>query len=1195
MKPEGALLDPLKDLAEIDNLRTIVRGDSARLPKGTVSISGCGDSQKLHMIAGISGSVKCRIIVTYDDLRARAIADEFRLYDENTYLFPAKDLIFFQSDINSNDLVRDRVRAYRAMLEKDELTIVTTFAALMTRQLPVDNDSAVIKLEAGGTVNTTELASRLTYLGYERSAGAESPGQFSIRGDIIDIYDLTEDNPVRIETWGDDIESIRIYDPYSQRSIAPLEKVSIYPATEMLIDEDRLHEGVKRIMDDAGKRSDLFRKKFKTEEAARITQNAERLKEDLIELGRKLNLESYIEYFYPGETVSFPEWISSLFGEGVRYFADEPSRCAGQGRAIEAEFTESITSRLEKGYALPGQSNLIFSESLILENMESTGLVGLSVFASNDDELSPKYRVDIGGRNIQSYNGNSELLKKDLLSFKKRGYKTIIFSQSRTRAERMRDELAKDEIICSYIEDPGFVPETGSITIMYGYIERGFEYPMLKLAVIAENDIFGGRVRKKKRKKASTFSGTRISVLEDLHPGDYVVHETYGLGVYKSIEKIESGDSVKDYIKLEYAGGGVLYVLATELDMVQKYASSDIDKKPKVNRLGTKEWERTKTRARESAEGIAKDLVELYAKRQAASGFVYGPDTIWQREFEETFPFEETEDQLNAIRDTKADMESGKVMDRLICGDVGFGKTEIAIRAAFKAVQEGKQVACLVPTTILAQQHYATFTQRMKDFPVTIGLLSRFRTSKEIKNTISELKKGFVDIVIGTHRLLSEDVGFKDLGLLIIDEEQRFGVTHKEKIKKLRENVDVLTLSATPIPRTLEMSLAGIRDMSLLEEAPTDRQPIQTFVCEYNDEIVREAMSRELARGGQVYYLYNNVRTIPEHTEMLREALPGARIEYAHGQMKEKELEDVMYDFVNGDIDVLVSTTIIETGMDIPNVNTLIVYDADRFGLSQLYQLRGRVGRSSRIAFAFLMYRKNKILSEVAEKRLGAVREFTDLGSGYRIALRDLEIRGAGNILGKSQHGHLEAVGYDLYCKMLGEAVGRLKGEESPEEFTTVVNLDIDAYIPREYIFNEEQKLDMYKRIASIENENDLGEMKDELLDRFGKIPQCAENLLKVALMRRLGHRIYLTEIRGGRGEITFSFKADAKVDPLKIPEILRKHKKNLSVSANGKVPAFKYTYECETLVEKEEQNLIALTLGLLADMQVMVEAESKD
>ncbi|MBO4882703.1 MAG: transcription-repair coupling factor [Lachnospiraceae bacterium] len=1188
MKLNSALLDPLKDLADIDNLRTIVKGGSTRLPEGTVSVTGCGDSQKLHMIAGISPDVKCRIILTYDDLRARAIADEFRLYDENTFLFPAKDLIFFQSDINSNDLIRDRVRAYRALLEKESLTIVTTFAALMTKQIPVNNDSAVINLKEGGSVDTAEIASKLTFLGYERSAGAETPGQFAIRGDIIDIFDLTEDNPYRIETWGDDIESIRIYDPYSQRSIAPLESVSIYPASEMLIDEERMHAGLKHILADAEKQSEKLRKAFRTEEAARITRSAETLKEDLVEIGRKLNLESYLEYFYPDETLSFPEWIKSLFGKDVRYFADEPVRCIGQGRAVEAEFRESQTLRLEKGYALPKQADVLCSADSIIAGMEGAGFVGLSVFDSARDDFSPRYRYDIGGRNVQSYNGNSELLEKDLLSFKKRGYKTVIFSQSRTRAARMQSELEKDGIACSYREDLDQLLEDGTVTIMHGYIERGFEYPMLKLVVIAENDIFGGRIKKKKKKKASTFTGTRISVLEDLHPGDYVVHETYGLGVYKSIEKIASGDSVKDYIKLEYAGGGVLYVLATELDMVQKYASADIDKKPKINRLGTKEWERTKSKARASAEGIARDLVELYAKRQSVPGFVYGPDTIWQREFEETFPFEETEDQLSAIRDTKADMESGKVMDRLICGDVGFGKTEIAIRAAFKAVQEGKQVACLVPTTILAQQHFATFTQRMKDFPVSIGLLSRFRTTKEIKKTIDELRKGLVDIVIGTHRLLSDDVGFKDLGLLIIDEEQRFGVSHKEKIKKLRENVDVLTLSATPIPRTLEMSLAGIRDMSLLEEPPTDRQPIQTFVCEYNDEIVREAMSRELVRGGQVYYLYNNVRTIPEHTEMLRQALPNARIEYAHGQMKEKELEDVMYDFVNGDIDILVSTTIIETGMDIPNVNTLIIYDADRFGLSQLYQLRGRVGRSSRVAFAFLMYRKNKVLSEVAEKRLGAVREFTDLGSGYRIALRDLEIRGAGNLLGKTQHGHMEAVGYDLYCKMLGEAVGRLKGDDMPEDFTTVVNLDIDAFIPREYIFNEEQKLDMYKRIASIENENDMGDMRDELLDRFGKLPLSAENLLKVAYMRRLGHNVYLTEIKGGKGEVTFSFKADAKVNPSVIPEILAKHKKHLSFSANGRVPAFSYRYTPESLVEKEEQNLIALTLGLLEDMQIM-------
>lgn len=1188
MNPESAVLAPLSELAEIEKIRTIVRGGDSITKKGTVRISGLGDSQKLHMIAGISGSVKCRVIVTYDEIRAREIADDYRLYDKNTVLFPAKDLIFYQSDISSNDFVRDRIKTYRALLESDSVTIVTTFAALLTKQFPVNNDASVIKIKKGDQIDTSSLPARLTYLGYERSHAAESPGQFAIRGDIIDIFDLTSDNPYRIETWGDDVDSLRSFDPYSQRSVEELEEIVIYPASEMLMDDDRLKAGLDRIMKDAEKQSEKLRKMFKTEESARILKSAGTLKEDITELGRKMNLESYLLYFYPEETISFTKWLKDIFGEGVRYFADEPLRCIAQGRAVNLEFSESMMQRLEKGYALPGQTDLICHPEQILSEIDEAGLVGVSVFESEGEGFAPVYKFDAGGSNAQTYAGNVMLLEKDLKANQKLGYKTVIFSQSRTRARRMMDELAKDEITAAFTEDENAKLLPGSITIMYGYVGRGFEYPMLKFSVISENDIFGDRIRKKKRKKNHTYGGSRITSLDDLHPGDYIVHETYGLGIYRGIEKIATGDCVKDYIKLEYAAGGTLYVLATELDMVVKYASADVDKKPKINKLGTKEWERTKTKARASAEGVAKDLVELYAKRQSASGFVYGPDTVWQTEFEETFPFEETEDQLNAIRDTKSDMESSKVMDRLICGDVGFGKTEIAIRAAFKAVQEGKQVACLVPTTILAQQHFATFTQRMKDFPVTIGLLSRFRSTSEIKKTLSELGKGLVDIVIGTHRLLSEDVHFKDLGLLIIDEEQRFGVAHKEKIKKMRENVDVLTLSATPIPRTLEMSLAGIRDMSLLEEAPTDRQPIQTFVCEYNEEIVREAISRELARGGQVYYLYNNVRTILEHTARLREALPDARIEFAHGQMKERELEDVMYDFVAGDIDVLVSTTIIETGMDIPNVNTLIINDADKFGLSQLYQLRGRVGRSSRVAFAFLMYKKDKVLSEIAEKRLGAIREFTNLGSGYRIALRDLEIRGAGNLLGKSQHGHMEAVGYDLYCKMLGEAVGRLKGDEAVDDFSTIINLDIDAFIPREYIFNEEQKLDMYKRIASIENEADLSDMRDELLDRFGKVPLSAENLLRVALMRKLAHGIYLTEVRGGKGEIVFSFKSDAKVDPSKIPEILNKHKKHLSFSAGGRVPVFTYVYTCETLEEKEEQNLIRLTETLLEDMQVM-------
>ncbi|MBP5732464.1 MAG: transcription-repair coupling factor, partial [Lachnospiraceae bacterium] len=673
MKISSSILKPLEGIADIEDLRTVIRGGSTRLPKGTVSVTGCGDSQKLHMIAGLSPDVKCRIILTYDDIRARAIADEYRLYDENTFYFPAKDLIFFQSDINSNDLVKDRIRTYRALLEKESLTVVTTYAALMTRQAPMNNDMTVIKIEAGGTIDIDELRKKLTFLGYDRCAEAQSPGQFSIRGDIIDIYDLTEDNPYRIEVWGDDVETVRTYDPYSQRSIENRESISIYPASEMLMDDERLGRGLDLIMKDADKQHERLRKLFKTEEAHRVKSDAERLKEELTEIGRKLNLESYLLYFYPDETLSFPEWVKTIFGDGVRYFADEPARCMGQGRAVEMEFRESISSRLEKGYALPGQADLLCRQNLIQEEMESAGLVGLSVFDSNMEGFDAVYKTDIGGRNVQSYNGNAELLKKDLLSFKKRGYTTVIFSQSRTRADRMRQELGDDGIVCTCTEDADMPLEPGSITIMYGYVERGFEYPLLKLVVIAENDIFGGRIRKKKKRKSSTYSGNRITSLDDLHPGDYVVHETYGLGVYKSIEKIASGDSVKDYIKLEYAGGGVLYVLATELDMVQKYASADIDKKPKVNRLGSKEWERTKTKARESAEEVAKDLVELYAKRQSAPGFVYGPDTVWQREFEETFPFEETEDQLDAIRDTKADMESGKVMDRLICGDVGFG------------------------------------------------------------------------------------------------------------------------------------------------------------------------------------------------------------------------------------------------------------------------------------------------------------------------------------------------------------------------------------------------------------------------------------------------------------------------------------------------------------------------------------------
>ena len=697
----------------------------------------------------------------------------------------------------------------------------------------------------------------------------------------------------------------------------------------------------------------------------------------------------------------------------------------------------------------------------------------------------------------------------------------------------------------------------GQILVIHGNLHRGFEYPLIKFVFITEGDMFGVEKKKRKRKKTN-YEGQGIRSFSELSVGDYVVHEEHGLGIYRGIEKVERDKVTKDYIKIEYGDGGNLYLPATRLESIQKYSGAD-GRKPKLNKLGGGEWAKTKSRVKGAVQEIAKDLVKLYAARQEKNGFQYGPDTVWQKEFEELFPYEETEDQLDAIEAVKSDMESKKIMDRLICGDVGYSKTEVALRAAFKAVQDSKQVVYLVPTTILAQQHYNTFVQRMKDFPVRVDMLSRFRTPAQQKRTLEGLRKGMVDIVIGTHRVLSKDLEFKNLGLLIIDEEQRFGVTHKEKIKKLKENVDVLTLTATPIPRTLHMSLAGIRDMSVLEEPPVDRMPIQTYVMEYNEEMIREAIGRELARGGQVYYVYNRVTDIEEVANRIAGLAPEAVVTYAHGQMREHELERIMADFINGDIDVLVSTTIIETGLDIPNANTLIIQDADRMGLSQLYQLRGRVGRSSRTSYAFLMYKRDKILKEEAEKRLQAIREFTELGSGIKIAMRDLEIRGAGNVLGAEQHGHMEAVGYDLYCKMLNQAVKALKGTESQEDsFETTVECDISAYIPSYYIKNEYQKLDIYKRISAIETQEESMDMQDELMDRFGEIPVSVDNLLRIAVLKGQAHRAYATEVLINRQEVRLTLYGRAKLKAEQFPQLLAEYKGQLKMTG-GEEPVLLY------------------------------------
>ncbi len=1173
-----ALLAPLEELGEFEEIKKLLAGKRA-----SVSISGCADSEKLHMIYGLSDGFRNKIIVTFSDLKAKELYEDYKFYDRNVMLYPAKDLIFFQADIHGNQLTTERIKCLRRLMEGRPVTVITTYDALMAPQVPVEIwRKHVIPIDKRTEVDENELAARLVELGYEKNYQVEVPGQFSIRGGIIDIFDLTEENPYRIELWGEEVESIRSFDILSQRSVEKLESIVIYPATEIILSGEELRAGLKRIEEEGKEYAAALREQRKTEEAHRIKTQIEELKEQLLELGISrgaVNLESYVRYFYP----KLSTFLECFEQSESCVFIDEPVRVKEHAEAVELEFRESMLHRLEKGYILPGQMDILFGAEEVAAKLSGQRTASLSMLDGKNPLFKADKKFAIQARSLSSYNNSFEALVRDLKAYKRKGYRILLLSGSRTRAKRLAEDLREQEISAFYTEDPMREIQPGEVMTYYGRVLKGYEYPLLKFMVISESDIFG--TEKKRKKKKKIYEGQKISDFNELKVGDYVVHESHGLGIYQGIEKVEVDKIVKDYMKISYRDGGNLYVLATGLDVIQKYASADAGSKPKLNKLGTQEWSKTKSKVRSAVDEVAQDLVELYAVRQAKTGFQYGSDTVWQKEFEEMFPFEETEDQLAAIAATKEDMESTKIMDRLICGDVGYGKTEIAIRAAFKAVQEGKQVVYLVPTTILAQQHYNTFVQRMKDFPVRIDLLSRFRTTSEQKKTVADLKKGMVDIVIGTHRVLSNDVGYKDLGLLIIDEEQRFGVSHKEKIKKMKENVDVLTLTATPIPRTLHMSLIGIRDMSVLEEAPEDRLPIQTFVCEYNEELVREAIVRELSRDGQVFYVYNRVNNIADIAAAIQKLVPEANVAFAHGQMKETELERIMYDFIAGEIDVLVSTTIIETGLDIPNVNTMIVHDSDQMGLSQLYQLRGRVGRSNRTAYAFLMYKRDKMLKEIAEKRLGAIREFTDLGSGFKIAMRDLEIRGAGNLLGARQHGHMQAVGYDLYCKMLNEAVKNRRGIPTIEDFNTTIDLDADAYIPPEYIVNEVQKLDIYKRIAGIENEKECEDMREELLDRFGEIPKSAENLLRIALIRAHAHRLYMPEVKGKNEAIQFNMRTDAPIRVEMIPALLQACGDKLTFEPKG-TPSFRMRYKKCGVIEKDEETLLSLTEEILDKME---------
>ena len=1164
-------VNPLAELIEYEELnRDLERG------KGPVQVSGCMDSQKVHLMEETLGSIPWKLVVTYDDNRAKEIYDDFRCFRPDVWLYPAKDLLFYSADIHGNLMARQRLQVLRHLMEDAAGVVVTTLDGLMDHLLPLKQlREQILHVETGQELDLEEWKERLVELGYERLPQVEGMGQFSIRGGILDVYPLTEEMPVRIELWDREVDSIRTFDLESQRSIEQLEAMDIYPATENVLTRQQLQQGIRKLRQEEAVYEKALRERMQTEEAYRIAGIIRELTEGIEEGFRVGGLDSFLSYFYE-QTVSFLDY----FDQGASMiFLDEPARLKEKGEAVELEFRESMMHRLEKGYLLPGQTALLYPVKEVLAQAGRSNTVLLTGLEQKLPGWTVRKKYSLSVKNVNSYQNSFEILIKDLQRWKKEKYRVILLSGSRTRASRLAGDLRDEYGLSAFCPDNEERPvRPGEILVTYGNLHRGFEYPQIKFVVITEGDMFGTEKKKRKKKKTS-YEGKKIQSFTELSVGDYVVHEDHGLGVYRGIEKIERDKVIKDYLKIEYANGGNLYLPATRLDGIQKYAGADA-KAPKLNKLGTDQWNRTKTRVKTAVKEVARELVELYAARQESSGFSYGTDTVWQREFEELFPYEETEDQLDAIEETKRDMESRRIMDRLICGDVGYGKTEIALRAAFKAIQEGKQVVYMVPTTILAQQHYNTFLQRMKNFPVRVDLLSRFRTPGEIRKTLEDLQKGWVDIVIGTHRVLSGDVKFKDLGLLIIDEEQRFGVTHKEKIKQFKNNVDVLTLTATPIPRTLHMSLVGIRDMSVLEEPPVDRVPIQTYVMEYNDEMIREAINRELSRNGQVYYVYNRVKDIDEIAAHIQELVPNAAVVYAHGQMREHQLEKIMFNFMNGEIDVLVSTTIIETGLDISNANTMVIHDADRMGLSQLYQLRGRVGRSNRTSYAFLMYKRDKLLKEEAEKRLQAIREFTELGSGIKIAMRDLEIRGAGNVLGAEQHGHMEAVGYDLYCKLLNQAVRTLKGSHAEEEsFETVVDCDIDAYIPSSYIKNEYQKLDIYKRISGIENEEEYLDMQDELLDRFGEMPKPVDNLLRVAVLKSLAHQVYVTEVNINSQEVRLMMYQKARLDVAQIPALIESYHGALKFHM-AEIPYF-------TLTEIQKQT----TDGMMEQAQALLSA----
>ncbi|NLC87544.1 MAG: transcription-repair coupling factor [Clostridiaceae bacterium] len=1157
----------ISDLQKLPKFQEYVQ--EIKEKKGPVTISGLSDVGKIQFICATKQEINQPIcIVTYNEIQARKIIEDLKYFSkdfEEIYYFPKREIVTYDYIAESKDLPYERIEVLNKIQKKNAKVIVTTIEAIMQKMITKTTlYKNKITLEIGKNYNIEDIKQKLVSLGYERNDLVENKGQFSVRGDIIDVA-ISEKEGIRVEFWGDEIDSIRKFYLSSQRSSDMENKIEIMPAHEFVLEED-LNTIIKKIKNDNIDLKREIENKIETKQKTGYIEALKEIKEKDIEIIEEENyiskVDKYFDYFYKKQS-NFFDYLQNDF---IILF-DEFSKIKQREENIIIENRNLIKTLIEKQKYIPQAIQEINKIEYTNENKQIIYLEKQDFGLTKSSSI--KYIFNY--RDVKYYKSEIEILLEDIKKWQNSKKQVIILAGNKEETEKFSKLLQDKDInytirdIKNNIKAEEKNKENWQVILDTGKLSSGFESYDLNLIVVTGEELFLSSL-KNKRKVSQGFKQGEKVVFADLKVGDYVVHKSHGIGQFIGVNTLKADGIIKDYIKLRYSNDDMLYIPTNDLDNIRKYIGGR-ESSPKINKLGGKEWENTKQRVKNNLKEVARDLMELYAKRQKIKGFSFSKDTDWQRQFEDDFPYVETDDQLRCIEETKKDMEDVKPMDRLLCGDVGYGKTEVAIRAAFKAIMDQKQVAYLVPTTVLANQQYETFKSRMENFAIRVELLNRFRTKKQQDEIVRKLKLGEIDVVIGTHRILSKDVEFKDLGLLIIDEEHRFGVKDKEKIKKYKTNIDVLTMTATPIPRTLHMSIVGVRDMSVIYEPPQNRRPVQTYVLEYDEEVIKEAITKELERKGQVFYLFNKVEGIEKKAIQIENLVPEAKVAYAHGKMSGTELEEMMMEFVKGEINVLVCTTILESGIDIPNANTIIVENADRLGLAQLYQIRGRVGRADKQAYAYITYKRDKILTEVADKRLKAIKEFTEFGSGFKIAMRDLEIRGAGSLLGEIQHGHMEEVGYDTYCKLLDEVLKEMQGIETIEEQDVQIDLTISSYIPEEYIENSSQKIEIYQDIALCRSDEDIQNVTDEIIDRYGQMPIEIENLLKIATIKNLARKANILKIAQKRDGIVFLYDIN-KFDMSLVDILLKNYNRRVRFSP-GREPYITFMLQGKNDKEK--------------------------